>query len=91
MIINGFMSGVIIYTTPDCQFCKLAKAYLNGNSVEYEEKDVSDDPQAKAEMMTKSGQSSVPVLDIKGRILVGFNVSSLNQILEINKISNLSN
>ena len=79
------MARVIIYTTPDCQFCKLAKAYFKGKRIQYQEKDVNEDPQAKAEMMTKSGQSTVPVIDVGGRILIGFHLSFLNEILEVNQ------
>ena len=63
---------VIIYTTPTCPYCMMAKQLLKQLGVKYIEKDVLADKQAAIEMYTKSGQLGTPVLDIDGTIIVGF-------------------
>ncbi|MBI4160265.1 glutaredoxin family protein, partial [Candidatus Wolfebacteria bacterium] len=72
-----------IYTTPTCVYCKMTKAFFKENNVEYEEKDVSTDRAAADEMIQKSGQMAVPVLDIDGQILVGFDKEGLSRLLNI--------
>lgn len=65
--------SVIIYTTPTCPYCKMAKAYFKEHDVEYSEKDVSADDAAQAEMMKKSGGfMGVPFIDINGTFVLGF-------------------
>lgn len=66
------MTNVIIYSTPSCVYCKLAKEYFKQNNVPYVEKDVFVDEVARNEMIEKSGQLAVPVIDIGGKIVVGF-------------------
>ena len=61
-----------IYSTPTCPWCKKAKAYLEEKGIAYEGVDVSSDEVAQKEMIEKSGQMGVPVLDIDGKIVVGF-------------------
>jgi len=75
------MKNVTIYTTPTCGFCKAAKAYFKENNVEYSEKDVTQDMAAQEEMMTKSGQLGVPVIDIDGTVIVGFDKPKVAQEL----------
>ena len=77
------MSKVIIYTTPTCVYCKMTKAFFNENNVAYEEKDVSTDAKAQEEMIAKSNQMGVPVIDINGQILIGFDKESLLKLLNI--------
>ena len=62
----------IIYTTLTCPFCKMAKVYFTEKGVEYEEKDVTHDEALQQEMVKKSDQFAVPVIDIGGTIIVGF-------------------
>lgn len=66
------MAKVIIYSTPTCGFCQMAKAYFKESNVEFTEKDVAMDEAARAEMLNKSQQMGVPVIDIDGTIIVGF-------------------
>lgn len=66
------MTKVIIYTTKTCPWCIKAKQFLKKNKLKYIEKDVSADQKAAQEMIKKSGQMGVPVLDINGKIIVGF-------------------
>lgn len=62
----------IIYTTPWCQFCKYVEAYLDEQKFPYEKVDVSADQARAQEMIDKSGQMGVPVTEIKGEIIVGW-------------------
>ncbi|GIW66496.1 MAG: NrdH-redoxin [Candidatus Parcubacteria bacterium] len=75
------MQKVIIYTTPTCPYCKMSKEFFKANSVAYEEKDVSNDESALNEMLQKSGQMGVPVIDIDGQIVVGFDEKKLRELL----------
>lgn len=77
------MQKITIYTTPTCVYCKMTKAFFKENNVEYEEKDVSTDAVAREEMIAKSHQMGVPVIDIGGQILVGFEKEGLSKLLNI--------
>ena len=83
------MHKVIIYTTPTCVYCKMTKAFFKENNVQYEEKDVSIDRAAADEMIKKSNQMGVPVIDIDGQILVGFDKEGLSRLLNINEKSKI--
>lgn len=72
---------VKIYTTPFCHFCHLAKEYLNRNGVKYEEINVQADPKAAREMITKTGQNGVPVLEIGDKIIIGFDQRKIAEAL----------
>jgi glutaredoxin-like YruB-family protein len=73
---------VIIYTTPNCHFCKEAKDYLTKLGVSWIARDVTRSPQDAQEMIKKSGQMGVPVLDIDGKIILGFNKLKIDQCLK---------
>lgn len=77
------MPKVTIYTTPTCVYCKMTKAFFKENNVQYEEKDVSADRAAADDMIKKSGQMGVPVIDIDGQMLVGFDKEGLSRLLNI--------
>ena len=79
------MANVIVYSTPWCAYCKKAKEYFTANGVAYSEKDVSVDEKAREEMISKSGQLGVPVIDIDGKITVGFDQDHLAELLGIKK------
>ena len=72
---------VKVYSTPTCPWCKKAKGFLTDNGIEFENADVSADKAARDEMIEKSGQMGVPVIDIDGDITVGFQESVLKQKL----------
>lgn len=74
---------VLIYTTPTCVYCKMAKDFFMKNNIKYEEKNVVADDVARKEMVDRSGQLGVPVIDINGEILVGFNQGELAKALGI--------
>lgn len=73
--------NVIIYTTTNCVYCRMAKNYFKKNNVNYEEFDVARDEKARAEMVAKSHQLGVPVIDINSRIIVGFNREEIDKAL----------
>lgn len=74
--------NVTIYTTPTCQYCKMAKQYFQENNIDYTEYDVSENEEKRAEMVEKSGQMGVPVIDINGQLIVGFDKSAVADALE---------
>ena len=75
------MSAVTMYTTPTCGFCHMAKEYLKSKGVEYQTKDVSADAEAYNEILAKSGQLGVPVIDIDGTVIVGFDKDKIDAAL----------
>lgn len=77
------MKKVIIYTTPTCPYCKMAKEFFKSNAIDYEEKSVMTDLAAREEMVKKSGQLGVPVIDIEGDIVIGFDKPELSRLLDI--------
>jgi glutaredoxin 3 len=72
---------VTIYTTPTCPWCHRTKKFLEENHVAYEEKDVASDKEARQYMIQKSQQMGVPVIEIDGEIVVGFNEAVLREKL----------
>jgi len=74
---------VKVYSTPTCPWCIRAKQFLKENNVVFQDVDVSSDKQAADEMMQKTGQMGVPVIDIEGQIIVGFDKERIKQALGI--------
>ena len=74
---------VIIYTTPTCPYCKMAKEFFKANKVEYEDIDVSTNREAAEHMIEKSGQMGVPVIEIGDQMIVGFDKPALKKALGI--------
>ena len=74
---------VQIYSTSACPYCMKTKQYLKDNNIEFENIDVSSSQEAAQEMINKSGQMGVPVLDIDGNIIVGFDKDEINKALGI--------
>lgn len=77
------MSKITIYTTPSCVYCKMTKAFFKENNIAYEERDVSTDAAARDEMVAKSNQMGVPVIDVDGEMIVGFDKAGLSKLLNI--------
>jgi len=77
------MNKVVIYSTPTCHFCHIAKDFFNENGVKYEEYNVAIDLDKRKEMLEKSGQMGVPVIDINDNIVVGFNQTRIEELLDI--------
>ena len=77
------MTKVKIYSTPTCPFCKKAKAFFKEHNIEYEDVNVAGDEKARDEMIEKSGQMSVPVIEIGDKIIIGFYEQGLKKALKI--------
>ena len=77
------MTKVTIYTTPACVYCKMAKEFFQQNNVSYEEKDVLVDDAAREAMIAKSNQLRVPVIDVDGQIIVGFDEAAIKKLLKL--------
>ena len=77
------MKKVTIYSTPTCYYCNLAKDFFKVHDVAYDAKDVLSDIPARQEMMKISGQMGVPVINIEGKIIVGFDEETIAKELGI--------
>ena len=75
------MKKVTIYSTPTCVYCRMAKDFFAKNGIAYEEYNVASDMQAREEMFAKSHQMGVPVIDVDGTIIVGFDKKTLEDLL----------
>ncbi len=72
---------VTIYSTPWCVYCKMAKKYFADNKIEFTDHDVAEDEKARDEMVKKTAQMGVPVIDVDGELTVGFDQMRLKQLL----------
>lgn len=72
-----------IYSTPTCPYCVTLKEFLKEKGVDFEDLDVGADAQAREEMVNKSGQMGVPVVDIEGEIVIGFDKEKISKLLNI--------
>ncbi|MBW2983550.1 glutaredoxin family protein [Candidatus Woesearchaeota archaeon] len=77
------MPTVKVYSTPACPWCHKAKDFLKQNKIDFEDFDVSANEGARKEMMDKSGQMGVPVIDIEGKIIVGFDQEAIKKALKL--------
>jgi len=75
--------NVTVYSTPTCPYCEMTKDFLKDNKIKFKSIDVSSDYSAAQNMVRKSGQMGVPVIEINKQIIVGFNKSSLKKALKI--------
>lgn len=74
---------ILVFSTPSCPYCLTLKEFLKENNIEFEDIDVSEDEKAQAEMIEKSGQMGVPVIEIDGQIVVGFDKEKISKLLNI--------
>ena len=70
-----------VYSVPNCPWCEKVKKYLNSKKVDYEYINIKDDLQAREELIELTNQTSVPVIDIDGSIVIGFEKDKLDQFL----------
>ena len=77
------MKEVKIYTALSCVYCAQVREFFKENNVAYEEFDVSTDAEKREEMIKKSGQMGVPVIEIGGELIIGFNKAKLKKLLSI--------
>ena len=75
------MKDVVIYSTPTCHFCQLAKEFFKENDVAYTEHDVATDTDKRQEMLQRSGQMGVPVIFIGEEMIVGFDEDKIKEEL----------
>lgn len=73
---------ITVYSTDTCPYCTMAKNYLAKKGVPFEDANVGEDRQKAQEMIQKSGQMGVPVIDIDGEIIIGFNQHAIEQALK---------
>ena len=73
--------AITVYSTPSCSYCRLAKDYLRKHNIPFTDYNVASDKAKADEMVRKSGQMGVPVLDINGRVLVGFNPAEIEKAI----------
>ncbi len=76
---------VRVFSTKICPYCVTLKEFLKQHNVEYEEIDVGEDEEGRKEMIEKSGQMGVPVLEINGQIVVGFDKVRILELLGLEK------
>ena len=83
IISNKKMPQVKIYSTPTCPYCVTLKEFLKEKNIEFEDVNVAQDAQAREEMIQKSNQMGVPVVDIDGEIVIGFDRQKISKLLNI--------
>ncbi len=77
------MKKVKVFSTPTCPYCLTLKKFLIEKGIEFEDIDVSQNEEARKEMIEKTEQATVPVLDIEGEYIVGFDRKKICELLEI--------
>jgi len=77
------VAKVRVFSTATCPWCVKAKAYLKQNNIEFEDIDVSKDATAAEEMIKKSGQRGVPVIEIDEKVIVGFDKGAIDSSLSL--------
>ena len=75
--------SIKVYSTPTCPWCTVTKDYLKSKNFAFEDLDVSRNRDAAMEMIKKSGQRGVPVIDINGKIIVGFDQATIDKLLKV--------
>ncbi|HEY66008.1 MAG TPA: NrdH-redoxin [Caldilineae bacterium] len=72
---------VIIFTTPTCTYCNALKRYLRQHKIKFKDVDISRDPRAARDVVRRTGQMGVPVVDIGGKIVIGFDRPKIDRLL----------
>ena len=78
---EGRRHRVLVFTTPTCPWCTRAKSYLRSRGVKFREVDVARDPAAARDLVRRTGQVGVPVVEIDGRPIVGFDQAKIDSLL----------
>lgn len=73
--------SITLYSTPSCAYCRMAKDYFRQNGIAFSEYNVASDQRKAEEMVRKSGQMGVPVIDVNGSIIIGFNKPEIERAL----------
>jgi len=77
------MLKVRVFTTETCPYCISLKDFLKEHNIDFEEINVAEDEKGRKEMIEKSGQMGVPVIEVEGQIVIGFNKEKIFQLLNI--------
>lgn len=77
--------NITVYSSPSCVWCTRAKEYLRDRNINFREVNIAQDRSGAIEMMRKSGQMGVPVLDINGNIIIGFDKDQIDMLLNIRR------
>ncbi len=77
------MPKVRVFSTPSCPYCVTLKKFLKGKNIEFEDINVAEDIQAQEEMIKKSKQMGVPVIEIDKKIIIGFDKEKICKLLNI--------
>lgn len=75
--------NVKVYSTPTCPWCTVAKKYLSSKNISFQDVDVSSDRNAAMDMVKKSGQRGVPVIEIGDNVIVGFDQQKIDSLLNL--------
>jgi glutaredoxin 3 len=78
---NDSKKKAIVYGAEWCAPCHITKKYLSDKGIEYEYRNVDENQQWLVEALTKSGQTGIPVIDLNGKIIVGFNRPEIDAAL----------
>jgi len=73
--------SIVVYSTPTCGYCNKAKQYFKEKRIPFTDYNVAQDQRRAEEMVRKSGQMGVPVIDVNGRIIIGFNQPEIERAL----------
>lgn len=73
---------ILLFTQPGCLSCELMRIYLEAREVAFEERDISKDPEARRAMTETHGSNETPTMLIDGEVIIGFDPSLLDQILD---------
>ncbi|MEK7627303.1 MAG: glutaredoxin domain-containing protein [Patescibacteria group bacterium] len=77
------MKKILIYSTPSCPYCVMVKDFLKEHNISFTDLNVAEDENARNEMIKKTNQMGVPVIDIDGEIITGFDKPKISEILGI--------
>jgi len=80
------MAKVIVYSTTTCPYCVMAKDWLKQKKVSFEDVNVGTNQEKAQEMIKKSGQMGVPVIDVEGTIIIGFDKPRIEEALKKKKL-----
>jgi glutaredoxin-like YruB-family protein len=75
------MKDIVIYSTPTCHFCNMAKDYFNSKEINYTDYNVAENAEKRMEMMELTGQMGVPVIKIGDEIVIGFNQPLIDELI----------
>lgn len=78
---------VIVYSADWCAFCKMAKGYLVSKNVPFKEVDVERDHDAARELVSKTGQAGIPVLEIGEEVIIGFDRLRIDEAIDKYKLA----